>query len=224
MLPGGALNNTGLYCQMTIGYCVKIIHKLCMEFLAGYASVKASIYEDNSGRKIDLPILVSCDGPVKPLLQYQLLHRSKSLSWHAKLHQAVRSLLLYAAANRDCYVTPRELFAGFSVRLISGTIGTDGLDPSGLYWIPKRPSYARQMVRMLTEFSAWSAREFGLPSLIRCETPQNTSRCSRPQPGHTGITRASLVTQRAKPAPGFSLASPLLFLWRGLFQSRIPMK
>ena len=66
---------------------------------------------------------------------------------------------------RDSCFTPRELFAGFSVRLISGTIGTDGLDPSGLYWIPKRPSHARQMVRMLTEFSAWSAREFGVAEL-----------------------------------------------------------
>ena len=124
-----------------------------MEVLPGYTSVKALVYGDNSGRRIELPILVSYDGPVKPLLQYQLLHQSNSHSWHVKLHQAVRLLLLYAAANPDSYLTPRELFAGFSVRLISGTIGTDGLDPSGLYWIPKRPSHARQMVRMLTEFS-----------------------------------------------------------------------
>ena len=136
-----------------------------MEVLPGYTSVKALIYGDNSGRRIELPILVSYDGPVKPLLQYQLLHQSNSHSWHVKLQQAVRLLLLYAAANPDSYLTPRELFAGFSVRLISGTIGTDGLDPSGLYWIPKRPSHARQMVRMLTEFSAWSAREFGVAEL-----------------------------------------------------------
>lgn len=131
----------------------------------GYPTVSASIYIDRTGSSIGLPILVSAEGPVMPLLRYQILNHANSNSWHVKLLQAVRLLLLYAAANPDSYEKPRDLFAGFSNRIMMGTIGEDGLDPSGLYWVPRRSSDARRIIRMLTEFSAWLAAEFGVPEL-----------------------------------------------------------
>jgi hypothetical protein len=100
-----------------------------VEVLPGYTSVKALIYGDNSGGRIELPILVSYDGPVKPLLQYQLLHQSNSHSWHVKLHQAVRLLLLYAAANPDSYLTPVNFLPAFLCALFphdrNGRIGPE---------------------------------------------------------------------------------------------------
>ncbi len=65
----------------------------------GYPSVSARIFADNTGSSFELPVLVSPNGPIEVLLQYQLLHQSKSNSWHVKLHLAVRLLLIYAEAN-----------------------------------------------------------------------------------------------------------------------------
>ena len=104
-------------------------------------------------------------GPLDALLRYQVLFHEKSRTWHLKLCQAVRLLLEYSEANGGIFERPKDLFQSFSVRLLSGTFGADGFDPSGLYWLPRRAANARKLIGQLTELSQWLAREYDVPTL-----------------------------------------------------------
>jgi len=128
---------------------------------AHLATVTARIVQDNTGSCLELPILLTETGPVEPLLRYQLLFYQKSRSWHLKLCQAVRLLWEYAEANSGLFEEPRDLFAAFGVKLMAGTFGPEGLDPSGLYWLPRQPENVRKLVGQLAGFSHWLAGEHG---------------------------------------------------------------
>ncbi len=129
------------------------------------AVVRARIVQDNTGNSIGLPVLITRTGPLQPLLKYQVLFHRRSTSWQRKLCFAVRLLLEYAAANAGVFVQEKELFQTFGVRLLSGTFAESGLDPSGLYWMPRNTTSARKIIGQLTEFSQWLAEEYGTPEL-----------------------------------------------------------
>lgn len=113
---------------------------------AGLATATAHIIQDDTGVALELPVLLTDAGPLDGLLNYQLLFHERSRAWHIKLCQAVRLLLEYAAADAGALERPRELFQSFSVRLLSGTFGADGLDESGLYWLPRSLANARKLI------------------------------------------------------------------------------
>jgi len=99
------------------------------------------------------------------MVEYQHLFHAKSLSWQNNLCTAVRLLLEFAAANHGSFASPRDLFETFSIRIRSGTFGATCSDPSGLYWLPKTPSRANRLIAMLTEFSEWTAKNYGVSAL-----------------------------------------------------------
>ncbi|MDO8706710.1 MAG: gamma-mobile-trio recombinase GmtY [Sulfuricaulis sp.] len=127
-----------------------------------FTTVKAQITTDNTGQITNLPVLLGRDGLLSPMIAYQVLFQGNSLTWHTKLCHAVRLLLEYAAANAGAFAKPRDLFESFSVRLRTGTFGPNGLDPSGLYWLPRGPRNANAIVQQLTQFSAWMAKTYGV--------------------------------------------------------------
>lgn len=129
------------------------------------AVVRARIVQDNTGSSIGLPVLVTRMGLLQPLLKYQLLFHRRSPSWHRKLCFAVRLLLEYAAAHVGVFAKEKELFQSFGVKLLSGTFDESGLDPSGLYWMPRSATSARKIIGQLTELSQWLAEEYGAPEL-----------------------------------------------------------
>ena len=131
-----------------------------------YTSVRAKIHCDNTGVTMEIPVIITEGGPLFPLLDYLLVnaHR-RSFSWMQKMTQAVGLLLGFMMANRDCFDDPKELFQFFVQRLYSGTIGEDGLDPSGLFWLPKSTSAVNQLVNQLSVFSDWMADKLGTTPL-----------------------------------------------------------
>lgn len=128
--------------------------------------VRASVYRDASGVTTEIPVLITEDGPLESLVTY-LLDRAhaRSFSWMQKLVQAVGLLLDYMTVNQDYYSEPKDLFKGFLQRLYSGTIGEDGKDPSGLYWLPKSDRVVNQLAGQLSAFSDWMASELGAKPL-----------------------------------------------------------
>ncbi|MCQ4504679.1 site-specific integrase, partial [Vibrio parahaemolyticus] len=58
-------------------------------------------------------------------------------------------------AYRGLCDDPKLLFQTFSKRLSTGTIGEDGLDPSGLYWVPRSTSNVNKHNHRLTAFTNW---------------------------------------------------------------------
>jgi len=100
--------------------------------------MRAKVVKDNTGVVVNLPLLMTENGPVLPLVDYLLRHaHARSASWQQHVVQAVGLFIDYMAANRDCFADPKDLFNTFVQRLHTGTIGEDGADPSGLYWLPK---------------------------------------------------------------------------------------
>lgn len=78
-----------------------------------------------------------------------------------KLTQGIGLLLDYISANHDCFDDPKELFQTFIQRLYSGTVGENGSDHSGLYWLGMAPTNVRQIANMLSEFSNWMTEQQG---------------------------------------------------------------
>ena len=124
--------------------------------------VIAKIIEDNSGVFTEVPILISENNEViQPLLEYtlRLKREGKSQSTINRYISASRLLLEYMAANENYFNAPYSLFEVFSSRLYTGTIGKDGLDPSGLYWMPCSNQVARIHIHTLTKLTDWLAEK-----------------------------------------------------------------
>ncbi|WP_028216703.1 gamma-mobile-trio recombinase GmtY [Paraburkholderia oxyphila] len=125
-----------------------------------HTTIRASVYRDNTGVLMEIPVILTEGGPLQPLVDY-LLECNRSFSWMQKMTQGVGLLLDYMAANHDCFDDSRELFRTFVQRLYSGTIGEDGTDPSGLYWLGMSQSLVRQLTNQLSQFSDWIAEKQG---------------------------------------------------------------
>ncbi|MEJ7582412.1 hypothetical protein WKI22_18075 [Acinetobacter baumannii] len=116
----------------------------------------AKIVEDNSGVYLEIPVLLDENQQVlMPLLEYilTLKRNGKSYATLSQYVNASKLLLEYMNANINCFATPLSLFEGFSSRLYTGTIGNDGLDPSGLYWLPNSKKVARTYIIALTKIT-----------------------------------------------------------------------
>ncbi len=131
-----------------------------------HTTVRAKVVKDNTGIETELPVVLTDYGPLKPLVNY-LSEKShaKSFAWMQKVVQAVGLLLDYMAANHECFDDPKQLFTTFVQRLYTGTIGEDGKDPSGLYWLPKNSRFAGQLAYQVSAFSDWMAERMGTTPL-----------------------------------------------------------
>lgn len=128
--------------------------------------VRAPVYRDATGVSIEIPVIFTEDGLLEPLVTYLLdCAHARSFSWMQKLVQAIGLLLDYMAVNQDYYSDPKELFKGFLQRLYCGTIGEDGKDPSGLYWLPKSSRVVNQLAGQLSLFSDWMTSDIGTKPL-----------------------------------------------------------
>ncbi len=131
-----------------------------------FVTVRASVHRDSTGVVLEIPVIITAMGPLMPLADYLLEHaHHRSFSWMQKMTQGVGLLLEYMAANQTTFADPKELFQSFIQRLYSGTIGANGLDPSGLFWLPKRSVSVRQLSYQLAAFSDWMAERLGTKPL-----------------------------------------------------------
>jgi integrase len=118
----------------------------------------ARVVTDNSGFQSEVPVLLTEQGVVLPLLDYLLANANdRSLSWQHNVVIAAKLLLEYMEGNEGNFSNPSDLFLAFATRLYTGTVGCDGLDPSGLYWIPASIAVANRhlnALKGLTDFLA----------------------------------------------------------------------
>ncbi|MEB0811586.1 MULTISPECIES: gamma-mobile-trio recombinase GmtY [Enterobacterales] len=137
--------------------------------------VYATIVEDNTGIKSQLPVLLTEQGELSSVTDYVLNLEADGVSASVikGFLQAVSLLLAYMEANKDLFSDPKILFQTFAKRLYSGTIGDDGLDPSGLYWVPSSTSNVNKHIYRLTAFTDWLAKKQGseLMNPLRDATP-----------------------------------------------------
>ena len=99
--------------------------------------VKAQIVTDNSGAPVEIPLLITEQGVLEPLLDYLLHHHhDRSYQWMERTVHSVYLLMQYMEANRNCFTSPEVLFQSFVQKLYSGTVSEQGFDSSHLYWLP----------------------------------------------------------------------------------------
>lgn len=137
--------------------------------------VRATIVEDNSGVKSRIPILLTEQGELSVVTDYLLKMEAgdDSVSTMNGFIRAVTLLLDYMEANKELFNDPKVLFQTFAKRLYTGTIGEDGLDPSGLYWLPTSTQNVNAHIYRLTTFTDWLSDEHGAVSMnpLREATP-----------------------------------------------------
>ncbi len=121
------------------------------------AKVNATIINDNTGIKSQIPILLTDQGELSPLTDYLLYLESngRSVTTLERVIRVVAKLLEYMDVNSDVFNDPKLLFQTFSKRLYEGTVGENGIDPSGLYWIPASTIETHLLVSALTGFTDW---------------------------------------------------------------------
>jgi len=131
-----------------------------------HTTVRARIHRDNTGTLIEIPVIITEAGPIQPLLEFLLeMAHVRSFTWMQKMTQGIGLLLDYMAANHNSFEDPKILFQTFVQRLYTGTIGEDGLDPSGLFWLPKSTAIVRQLTNQLSAYSDWMANRMGTAPL-----------------------------------------------------------
>lgn len=119
--------------------------------------VIAKIAQDNSGVTTDIPVILTDEGVLVSVTDYVLsLHLNGiSLSTINKHIQSIILLAEFMDANKGMFDNPEEMFSVFVRRLYSGTVGENGLDPSGLYWIPATTGTVARHISHLTNFTNW---------------------------------------------------------------------
>jgi hypothetical protein len=135
-----------------------------------HVRVTAQVITDNTGTTFSIPaLLLEQDGrctALTPLVDYFIAYfGSRSPAWMNKLCQIVSMLLDYMEVNHSCFDKPAQMFASFTQRVFVGTIGDDGRDPSGLFWLPKRTATAKQLLLELSGFSDWMHDQNGAAQL-----------------------------------------------------------
>ena len=130
--------------------------------------VNAKVVQDDSGVFTEIPVLLDQNkDPVKPLVEYVLKLKRDGMSQSTIINyiKATQLLLEYMAANVSGFASPQAMFEGFCSRLYTGTIGDDGLDPSGLYWLPCSKQVARLHINALSKVTDWLAEKHGAISI-----------------------------------------------------------
>lgn len=124
-----------------------------------FATLRAKVHLDSTGACAEVPVLMTPDGILEPLLDYCLARsHDRSVVWMKKVLRSVALLLEYVQRNeheRGSY----QLFQNFGQRLYTGTFDrVTGLDPSELCWRSRSVSEAGQIIVHLTDFFEWLAQ------------------------------------------------------------------
>ncbi|MBA1261538.1 gamma-mobile-trio recombinase GmtY [Stutzerimonas stutzeri] len=128
--------------------------------MAYVAKVNVRYRNDETGREIQLPGLLTQGGVLVSHLRYLADQQTKSASWRERSAFAVKLLIKYINANKDRFQDTTDLLSAFAQSIELGTINTSSLlDPSGLYWMPRKPDDFRTLLFHLTKYTDWLAKQ-----------------------------------------------------------------
>ena len=96
--------------------------------------------------------------PYLPLIKYQLAHPHRSSSWQNTVVRAVGLLWDYSIQVTH-HSTPRDLFRGFALALLAGTMMADVSYPTGLLFPSTPRSRTVGLVKSIEGFAEWCGNE-----------------------------------------------------------------
>lgn len=120
---------------------------------------KARYRNDNTGREVLLPVLLTEQGILLSHLRFMAsIHRSES--WRERLTYALMLLLKFIHANQDAITDPVRMLEAFSAALYEGTVNPSDLsDPSGLFWQARNWNDANNLLSLITLYTDWLTRQ-----------------------------------------------------------------
>lgn len=123
-----------------------------------FVIVNGKVITDFTGTASMMPVILSPEGPILPLIDYCLtVHRS--ISWQNKLLRASKLFLEYLEVNSIQGEEEWRLFRNFSIALRNGTINPiTQADPSQLFWRGFKTRDANQIINLLSDFFDWLGR------------------------------------------------------------------
>lgn len=120
---------------------------------------------DNSGNSYRFPALYTESGIILSHVRYLARNRNKSQSWKRKNTSALKLFIEYINAQGNHLTSKRKslkvtsILRGFVDALIHGSISINGNDPSGLYWKPKKLTYADELLKYINGYTDYLADE-----------------------------------------------------------------
>lgn len=127
--------------------------------------VKVEYQSPTRLKKIRLPALITSQGMLVSLLQYQS-EKHRSNSWRAKVTSSVGMLLDYIALSGIPFDNPTTLLKSFRTALKTGTIDLNLEDPTGLYWPNRSQENADDIVSLLTGYTDWLTKQPGHSGVV----------------------------------------------------------
>ncbi|HEY8157540.1 MAG TPA: gamma-mobile-trio recombinase GmtY [Methylobacter sp.] len=126
----------------------------------------AKVFRSNAGVYEEIPVLMTDQGIISSHMEYLLDHaHARSQSWMKLQITSLKLLLRYVSANINLFSSAQEMFKTFVQQLYSGTIGTDGNDPSMLYWLPRNTATANGIIASLAQYSDWLTSNYHIEPL-----------------------------------------------------------
>lgn len=128
--------------------------------MAYVIKIKALYQNDQTGRTIKLPALLTESGILISHLRYLAHHSKKSSSWKEKSTQAIKLLIEYINANKGLFRQTTKLLASFVRALVEGTVDPKTLkDPSHLFWLPRSSEHCSDLLFLITDYTDWLTRQ-----------------------------------------------------------------
>lgn len=127
---------------------------------------KCKYKADNTGYELEVPCVLTKSGVLTSHVQYLYTKRSKSQSWIEKSIFSIILLLKYIDANTEGLSNEKkiegvEILRSFTAALNLGTIGFQGLDPSGLFWKARNTKDAQVILDHITQYTDYFSDKNG---------------------------------------------------------------
>jgi site-specific recombinase XerD len=119
--------------------------------------LKASVITDKTGIKYEIHILITNEGELSILTDYILYKKKEGIS-NSTINEIIRITKLfleYIYIHKDLNYGAQIIYSNFARRIYTGTIGSDGIDPSNLYWLGHSKKTADKYITQLSNFFDW---------------------------------------------------------------------
>jgi len=126
-----------------------------------------SYKSDQTNTSLTLPAIFTESGLLLSYARFLVRNYHKSASWKDKSSLSVRLLLQYINANGHCFSSSTELLRAFVLALRFGSIDKDGEDNSQLYWSPRKPKVAANILHHITLYCDYVDEVSGEPSPLK---------------------------------------------------------
>jgi integrase len=134
-----------------------------------HASEVRTFTDMSEGFSARILLLQQSDGTSElflPLVEYFRTFWFKCRSWQDTTVRAVGLFYDYCVALSLREQCSEDVFRGFVIALLGGTIDSSGADRTGLLWPSTPRERVKELVRSLEDFAAWWSRKTSSPSAI----------------------------------------------------------